>query len=132
MQLSITPEEYIKLQESASAKDVEMAMLRREVEWLRMQVSAGGEAPVTDPAFITLKVENVCKVLDGLKGNPNLVALLFLSLMKMMPEGTPPQTVERMMAAASLDNLPLTITTTGDMNVLGTYNNVTGNANVNF
>ena len=132
MQVSFTPEEYIKLQESASAKEVELAMLRREVEWLRAQAGAGGEMPVADPAFITLKVEDVCKVLDGLKGPPQLVALLFLSLMKMLPEGTPLQTVECMMAAASLDNLPLSISTTGDMNVLGTYNNVTGNANVNF
>ncbi len=129
MQIIISPEEYIKLQESASAKEVELVMARRELE--RRQAQAGGEAPA-DSMCISLKLENVCRVLGELKGNPNLVSFLCLSLMKMMPEGTPTQTVSRMLAAASLESMPLNITTTGDMNVMGTYNNVTGNANVNF
>lgn len=131
MQVSISVDELMKLQQATSEKEAELAMLRRELEWYRAQGQAGGEAPA-DPKRINLTMDNVCKVLGELKGNPSLVAFLFLSLMKMMPEGVPPQTMQRMMAAASLEGLPLNITTTGDMNVLGTYNNVTGNANVSF
>ena len=129
MQITISTEEYIKLQESASAKEVELAMAHRELERRHMQ--EGGEAPA-DSMCISLKWENVCRVLGELKGNPSLVSFLCLSLLKMMPEGTPSQTVNRMLAAASLESMPLNITAAGDMNVLGTYNNVSGNTNVNF
>ena len=105
MQISTSIEELMKLQQSVSAKDIEIALLRKELEQLRMQVGDGGNAQ-TDANFLCLKLENVCKVFDGLKGSPNLTSFLFLILHKMMPEGMPACAVQRMLAAASLETFP--------------------------
>ena len=68
MQISISIEELTQLQNSISHKDVEIAMLRKEVEQLRKQpVIQGGTE--NDAFIIPLRLENVCKVFRLLKGN---------------------------------------------------------------
>ena len=131
MQITITLEELMKLQQSLSQKDIEIALLNREVEELRNKEGSPGDAHA-DGNFITLNLDNVCKVLSELKGRPDLVAFLYFVLQKMMPEGMPVLALQRMLAAASLENAPANIVAAGDVNVHGTYNNVHGNDNVNF
>lgn len=131
MQLSITIEELMKLQESLSQKDIEIALLRKELEELRNKVGAAGE--VTDDSnFLTFKLDNICKVFEELKGNANHVAFLFFVLLRMMPEGMSPAVVQRLMAAASLGSLPINLMAKGDINIDGNYNNIHGNDNVNL
>ena len=131
MQVTITVEELMKLQQASSEKDAQIAMLQKELEARREPIGAGADVK-DDPQYISIKLENVCKLLNELKGSPHHVSFLCCCLMKMMPEDTPTSAVQRMLTAASMESLPLNITTTGDMNVLGTYNNVSGNANVSF
>lgn len=131
MQLTISVEELMKLQQASSEKDAQIAMLQKELEARRAQTGAGSDVKDA-PQYISFKLENVCKLLNELKGSPHHVSFLYFCLMKMMPEGMSTSAVQRMLTAASVESLPLNITTTGDMNVTGTYNNVSGNTNVNF
>ena len=131
MQITTSIEELMQLQQSVSAKDIEIAVLRKELEQLRMQTGDGGNVQ-TDTNFLSIKLENVCKVLHELKGSPNLVSFFFLCLLKMMPEGMPVCAVQRMLAAASLETLPLNLTAKGDIRIEGNYNDVKGNGSVNF
>jgi len=130
--MQLSPDEFMKLQGSISDKDIELAMLRKEVEHLRCQAIAEGNAQ-TDSKFITLPMENVCRVLRDLKGSPNLVSFLFLALQKMMPaDGVSAGAVQRMLAAASLESTPLGISAQGDIRVEGNYNHLHDNDNVNL
>ncbi len=131
MQIATSIEELMKLQQSVSAKDIEIALLRKELEQLRIQIGDGGNAQ-TEPDFITLKLENVCKMFNELKGSPNLVSFLFLCLLKMLPKDTSMGTLQRLLSVASLENIPLNLTAAGDMNVQGTLNIIKENNNVNF
>lgn len=131
MQISIAIEELMKLQQSLSQKDIEMALLRKELEELRNKVGAAGEV-TGDRNFLTFKLDNICKVFEELKGNADHVAFLFFVLLRMMPEGMPPAVVQRFMAAASLGSLPVNLMAKGDINIDGNYNNIHGNDNVNL
>ena len=58
MQISLTLEELMKLQQSLSQKDIEIALLKKEVEELRNKVGTPENAP-TDGQFITLNLDTV-------------------------------------------------------------------------
>lgn len=129
--MEITPEELMKLCTPISEKDIEIAMLRKELEELRSQVSTSGKVQ-PDTGTITIKTENICKILKKLEGSPNSVAFLFLCLMKMKPEGLNQNTLLKILEAASLESFPIKLTANGDMNVEGNYTHITGNNNVNL
>lgn len=131
MQISLTLEELMKLQQSLSQKDIEIALLKREVEELRNKVGAAGNAPA-DGKFITFNVDHVCEVLEGLRGKPGWVSFLYLALQKMMPDGMPVLASQRMQAAASLESLPINLMASGDIRIDGNYNNIHDNDSVNL
>lgn len=129
--MQITPEEFMKLCAPMSEKDMEIVTLRKELEQFRVQT--GGTCEMKDDAnFITLKIENVCKVLSELKGSPNLVSFLFLGLLKMMPKDISSAVVQRILASASLESIPLNLTALGDIRIDGNYNNIHDNDSVNL
>ena len=129
--MHISPEELMKLYAPLSEKDVEIAMLRKQLEELRSQA---GETEIKqdDPKYVCLEVDRMCEVLAMMKGNTKLVSVVFVCMLKMMPEGIPQGVIKRMLAAASLENIPYSIASSGDVNVFGTYNNIEKNNNVNF
>ena len=129
MQISISIEELTQLQNSISHKDVEIAMLRKEVEQLRKQpVIQGGTE--NDAFIIPLRLENVCKVFRLLKGNSALSSSLFLALLKMVPEGVSEGMMKCIVDAASLESFPMSITAQGDVHVDGNFNDIHNNDNV--
>ena len=127
--MQLSTDEFMKLQGTMTDKDIEIALLRKELEQLRSKMASAGDVAV-GTSNITLHMDNVCKVLGELKGNVKLVSFLFLAIQKMMPEGIPMGVMKRMVEAASLEGFPVSIVAAGDLNVLGTYNNVHGNDNV--
>lgn len=131
MQITLTLEELMKLQQSLSQKDIEIALLKKEVEELRNKVGTPENAP-TDGQFITLNLDNVCKLIEGLKGNPLLVGFLCYFLQKMMPEGMPGYALQRIDAVASLESLPFNMTASGDILIEGDYKHIHDNNKVNL
>ena len=131
MQITLTLEELMKLQQSLSQKDIEIALLKKEVEELRNKVGTPENAP-TDGKFITFNVDHVCEVLEGLRGKPGWVSFLYLALLKMMPEGMPVLASQRMQAAASLESLPINLTAKGDIRIDGNFNHIHDNDSVNL
>ena len=129
--MQITPEEFMKLCAPISEKDAEIATLRKELEQFRGRAGEVVEMQA-DANFITLKIENVCQVLNELKGNPNHVSLLLVGLLKMMPQDISMAVVQRMRAAASLESIPLNLIASGDLNVQGVLNIIKENNNVHF
>ena len=131
MQITLTLEELMKLQQSLSQKDIEIALLKKEVEELRNKVGTPENAP-TDGQFITLNLDNVCKVIEKMRGKPGWVSFLYLALQKMMPDGMPVLASQRMQAAASLESLPINLMASGDIRIDGNYNNIHDNDSVNL
>ena len=131
MQISLTLEELMKLQQSLSQKDIEIALLKKEVEELRNKVGTSENAP-TDGQFITLNLDNVCKVIEKMKGNPGWMFFFCYFLRQMMPEGMPVLASQRMQAAASLERLPINLMASGDIRIDGNYNNIHDNDSVNL
>ena len=131
MQISLTLEELMKLQQSLSQKDIEIALLKKEVEELRNKVGTSENAP-TDGQFITLKLDNVCKVIEKMKGNPGWMFFFCYFLRQMMPEGMPALASKRIDAVASLEGPSINFTTSGDIRIDGNFNNIHDNDSVNL
>ena len=131
MQITLTLEELMKLQQSLSQKDIEIALLKKEVEELRNKVGTPENAP-TDGQFITIKLDNVCKFFEGLRGSLGHVSFLAFALQKMMPEGMPVLASKRMLAVASLESLPINLMASGDIRIDGNFNHIHDNDSVNL
>lgn len=131
MQISLTLEELMKLQQSLSQKDIEIALLKKEVEELRNKVGTPENAP-TDGQFITLNLDNVCKVIEKMKGNPGWMFFFCYFLRQMMPEGMPALASKRIDAVASLEGPSINFTTSGDIRIDGNFNSIHDNDSVNL
>ena len=116
--MQLSTDEFMKLHGSMTEKDIEIALLKKQVEELRNKVGAAGNAP-EDGKFITFNVDHVCEVLEGLRGKPGWVSFLYLALQKMMPEGMPVLASQRIQAAASLESLPINLMANGDIRIDG-------------
>ena len=129
--MQITPEEFMKLCAPISERDAEIATLRKELELFRGRAGEVVEMQA-DANFITLKTEKICQVLNELKGNPTYVGILFVGLLKMMSKDISMAVVQRMLASASLECIPLNLIASGDLNVQGVLNIIKENNNVHF
>lgn len=137
--MTLTTDDFFKIQAELSAKDVQIAMLQREVDRLteenqRLARNAAAQQPAERPdgQYITLDIEAVCRVLRGLP-NVQLITFLYAALRKMLPADAPPEVIRQITDSVSLTVSPgVNITAEGDVNVAGNLNHVHDNEQVNL
>lgn len=125
--MQLSTEEYLTLQGTMSRKDVDNALLQKEIERLtdevkrlteenerlRVRPADASPQPTERPGYVLLSIEAICKLFRSLR-NVELVSFLYFVFSKIMP----PDAMKLITDAASLEASPtLSITAEGDVNV---------------
>lgn len=159
MDITISTEEFMKLQQAASAKEIEIAKLREQVaqreeerdQWMARALkaedvlkteealnvemvmdSATEKEQSNSGGVIVLSVE-LLKALLAKIHNLHILAIIALVLQKALHRKASAEESRQIAEMVPLPNLPsINLTANGDIDVEGNWNDVHDNANVNL
>lgn len=159
MDITISTEEFIKLQQAASAKEIEIAKLKEQVaqreeernQWMvralkaeevlkteetlnvdMVMDSATGKEQPSSGGVIVLSVELLKAILAKIH-NLHVLAVIALVLQKALHRKASAEESRRIAELVPLPNLPsINLTANGDIDVEGNWNDVHDNTNVNL
>lgn len=152
MDVRITTEEFLKLQQDMSRKDVEIERLKEQVATLeeerdlwraralaagdglgQQQAEGAGERPGRRATrYIILSAMKLRSVLEKVQ-DVKVISVVAFVLLKALPKGATAEEAQCITETVPLPERPnLTLTAEGDLRVEGNWNDVHDNHAVNF
>lgn len=151
MDVRITTEEFLRLQQDMSSKDMEIVRLKERVaaleeerdQWrVRALATQVGPEPQEDEAgregakgglrYIVLSAMKLRSVLEKIQ-DVNVLSVVTFVLQKALPKGTTAEEVQNIAEVVPLpERASLKLTAEGDVHVEGDWNDVHDNGTVTF